>query len=131
MTDTQRDEQDYLDYIHCPEAWALVDSVMVDKTPVGVVDINIDSTHPDYVISNFIDGPKKVLLPNHGTEVIGMLQQLQTTNNKIGIASPGGNYSSINAIVKEKEKSNQFEIVNVGIQSSSQRHIDHSCKQYA
>lgn len=52
MTDTQRNEQDYLDYIHCPEAWALVDSVMVDKTPVGVVDIIIDSTHPDYVISN-------------------------------------------------------------------------------
>ncbi|MCQ2384809.1 MAG: hypothetical protein MJZ96_08045 [Paludibacteraceae bacterium] len=43
-------KQQYLDYIHCPEAWALVDSVMVDKTPVGVVDINIDSTHPDYVI---------------------------------------------------------------------------------
>lgn len=82
MTDTQRDEQDYLDYIHCPEAWALVDSVMVDKTPFGVVDINIDSTHPDYVISNFIDGPKKVLLPNHGTEVIGMLQQQQTTKSE-------------------------------------------------
>ena len=117
MTDTQRNEQDYLDYIHCPEAWALVDSVMVDKTPVGVVDINIDSTHPDYVISNFIDGPKKVLLPNHGTEVIGMLQQLQTTKSES--LHQGGNYSSINAIVKEKEKekSNQFEIVNVGIQS--------------
>lgn len=129
MTDTQRNEQDYLDYIHCPEAWALVDSVMVDKTPVGVVDIIIDSTHPDYVISNFIDGPKKVLLPNHGTEVIGMLAA--TTNNKIGIASPGGNYSSINAIVKEKEKSNQFEIVNVGIQSSSQRNTDHFRGQYA